>query len=68
MVQAGRPVGRVTSMRYSPTLERPLGLAWVPATASQSGQRFAIRWNDADVAAEVVSLPFYDPEMKRLKS
>ena len=25
----GRPVGRVTSLRHSPTLGRALGLAWV---------------------------------------
>jgi sarcosine oxidase subunit alpha len=68
VVEAGLPVGRVTSMRHSPTLERPLGLAWVPAKSSQPGQHFVIRWNEADVAAEVVALPFYDPEMKRLKS
>jgi sarcosine oxidase, subunit alpha len=68
VVQTGRPVGRVTSMRNSPTLERPLGLAWVPAATSQPGQRFSIRWNGKDVAADVVALPFYDPGMKRLKS
>jgi sarcosine oxidase subunit alpha len=68
VVEAGRPVGRVTSMRHSPTLERPLGLAWAPARSSQPGQQFVIRWNEANVAAEVVALPFYDPEMKRLKS
>ncbi|HEV3143484.1 MAG TPA: 2Fe-2S iron-sulfur cluster-binding protein [Gemmataceae bacterium] len=67
VVEGGRPVGRVTSMRFSPTLERPLGLAWLPAAKSQAGAQFFIRWNERDIAAKVVPLPFYDPEMKRLK-
>jgi sarcosine oxidase subunit alpha len=67
VVERGRPVGRVTSARYSPTLERALGLAWLPAH-QVAGERFWIRWNDTDVAAVVAPLPFYDPEGKRLKS
>jgi sarcosine oxidase subunit alpha len=68
VVERGRPVGRVTSARYSPTLERSLGLAWVPAERARPGERFHIRWNGADVPAVVAALPFYDPEGKRLKS
>jgi sarcosine oxidase subunit alpha len=68
VVEGRRPVGRVTSARYSPTLERSLGLAWVPASGAARGARFAIRWNENDVAAVVVPTPFYDPEGRRLKS
>jgi sarcosine oxidase subunit alpha len=68
VVERGRPVGRVTSARYSPTLERSIGLAWVPATSARAGDRFHIRWSGADVPAVVTALPFYDPEGKRLKS
>jgi sarcosine oxidase subunit alpha len=68
VVADGRPVGRVTSARFSPTLGRSLGLAWVPAAAAQAGQRFLVRHNGADVPAEVSGLPFYDPEGLRLKS
>jgi sarcosine oxidase subunit alpha len=64
VVEDGRPTGRVTSVRYSPTLERVIGLAWVPATRAG---RFRVRWCEADVLARVVPLPFYDPEGKRLK-
>jgi sarcosine oxidase subunit alpha len=67
VVEAGRPVGRVASARYSPTLERSLGLAWVPSARSARGERFWIRWNGADVPAVIVPTPFYDPEGKRLK-
>jgi sarcosine oxidase subunit alpha len=68
VVEGHQPVGRVTSSRYSPTLERSLGLAWVPAPRAVVGERFTIRWNDADVAAVVVRTPFYDPEGRRLKN
>jgi sarcosine oxidase, subunit alpha len=61
-------VGRVTSFRFSPTLQRSVGLAWVPVTRSSVGNRFSIRWTEMDVAAEVVNTPFYDPEGSRLKS
>jgi sarcosine oxidase subunit alpha len=67
VVEDGRPVGRVTSLRYSPTLERNVGLAWVPAARAAVGNRFVIRWNGCDVPAEVAATPFYDPEGKRLK-
>jgi sarcosine oxidase subunit alpha len=67
VVEQGRPVGRVTSARYSPTLQRSLGLAWVPASV-RSGQRFFIRHGVADVPAVVAPVPFYDPEGKRLRS
>jgi sarcosine oxidase subunit alpha len=68
VVEDGAPVGRVTSVRYSPTLERIIGLAWVPAPRSKAGDRFAIRHQRRDLIAVVTSLPFYDREGKRLKS
>lgn len=68
VVEQGRPAGRVTSARYSSTLERSLGLAWVPEARSAVGERFQIRWNGSDVTAEVAPLPFYDPEGIRLRS
>ena len=68
VVRRGAPVGRVTSARFSPTLQRSLGLAWVPADQATPGERFFIRWNGADVPAVVTPIPFYDPAGKRLKS
>jgi sarcosine oxidase subunit alpha len=67
VVEGQRPAGRVTSARFSPTLGRTVGLAWVPAAKAAPGARFAIRWNGADVPAVVVPTPFYDPDGKRLK-
>jgi sarcosine oxidase subunit alpha len=68
VVQQGRPVGRVTSARHSPTLEKTLGLAWVPATPSGQRESFLIRCNSADFPARVAPTPFYDPHGERLKS
>jgi sarcosine oxidase subunit alpha len=68
VVEEGRPVGRVTSVRYSPTLQRYLGLAWVPAARASPGDRFLVRWNDGDVAAVVAAVPFHDPDGSRLKA
>lgn len=68
VVEGGMPVGRVTSLRYSPTLNRFVGLAWTPAANAVEESRFTIRWNDMDVVAKVIPTPFYDPDGIRLRS
>jgi sarcosine oxidase subunit alpha len=68
VVERGAPVGRVTSVRHSPTLGRVIGLAWVPAARSHAGDRFMIRHGCRDVPSIVSALPFYDPSGERLKS
>ncbi|MCS7047205.1 MAG: aminomethyltransferase family protein, partial [Gemmataceae bacterium] len=68
VLDGGRPAGRVTSARHSPTLHEAIGLAWVPAARSMPGQRLVLRWRGADVPAEVAPLPFYDPQRRRLTS
>jgi sarcosine oxidase subunit alpha len=68
VVVDGAPVGRVTSIRFSPTLNRVIGLAWVPAARSRPDHRFELRFGGGDVPAVVAELPFYDASGKRLKS
>ena len=68
VVDEGQPVGRLTSTRYSPTLARSIGLAWVPVDKAALGSRFFFRWNGADVPAIVAPLPFYDTPGVRLRS
>jgi sarcosine oxidase subunit alpha len=68
VVEDGKPIGRLTSTRFSATLGRSIGLAWLPAAKAEPRQQFLIRWNDVDVPALVAPLPFYDPQGKRLKS
>jgi sarcosine oxidase subunit alpha len=68
VVEQGRPVGRLTSTRYSPTMKRSIGLAWLPVQKVSIGERFLIRCNGADVPALVARVPFFDPDGKRLKN
>jgi sarcosine oxidase subunit alpha len=67
VVEEGRPVGRVTSARWSPMLEKYIGMAWVPPASATAGQRFLIRCDVRDLPALVTPLPFYDPEGKCLR-
>ena len=58
--------GRVTSCNYSPTLGKPVGLAYVQPQSTEAGSQITIRANGGVlVTAEVVTLPFYDPTTAR---
>ena len=63
----GRPVGKVTSSRFSPTQKKGFGLAWVPIELSEDGTRIDIRVDGSTAPASVRSDPLYDPEGKRLR-
>ena len=67
-VEADQLVGRVTSARYSPTLERSIGLGWVKSDYSAIGSKLNLRTNGPLAQATVVKVPFYDPEGKRVRS
>lgn len=62
-------IGWVTSSRFSPTLNEPIGLCWLDAdVARQPGQTFTIRMNGRLEEARVHHGPFYDPEGLRLRA
>ena len=65
IVVDGKPVGRVTSARFSPAKGRPLGLGWVPA--GLDGDAIIIELRGQQASAQIVTDPFYDPEGKRLR-
>ena len=67
VVLSGRPIGRITSSRLSPTLGRGYGFAWVPAHLAEDGKEVYIQMDGKRVPAKVVMQPFYDPEGKRLR-
>ena len=67
MVLDQKPVGRVTSARMSPALNRCVGMAWVPHALSSEGTTLQIQSNGSLYTASVYLQPFYDPEGKRLK-
>jgi sarcosine oxidase subunit alpha len=59
-------VGRVTSAVRSPTLDKVIGLAYVAPDQAEPGKRFRIRVERGElVEAEVVPMPFYDPDNAR---
>jgi aminomethyltransferase len=54
----GRAVGTVTSGGFSPSLERGIGMAYVPLDLSRNGSRFGVRAGTAELEATVVPRPF----------
>jgi aminomethyltransferase len=55
----GAPVGAITSGTLSPTLDRAIGLAYVPAAAAAPHTALQVDVRGQMVDAEVVALPFY---------
>ncbi|CAI8008560.1 Aminomethyltransferase [Geodia barretti] len=42
VVTGAKPIGRVTSARFSPTMGKGFGLAWVPVELAQDGAEIHI--------------------------
>jgi sarcosine oxidase, subunit alpha len=61
-------IGRITSTRYSPTLNKVIGLCWLPEAMTKPGQEFTVRVRGVLQKGCVVALPFYDPDGTRLNS
>ncbi len=58
----GEQVGWVTSGTMSPTLEKVIGMGYVPVAHSETGARFDIDIKGKRFPAEVVEMPFYKRE------
>ncbi len=54
-----KEVGEVTSGTFTPTLQKAIGLAFVPVSYSEPGTEISIRIRDHHVKARIVKLPFY---------
>jgi sarcosine oxidase subunit alpha len=66
VVKGGSIVGFITSIAYSPTLEKVIGLAYADRLDASLGSRITLRSSDgSEHQAEVVSPHFYDPENLR---
>jgi aminomethyltransferase len=59
VVSGGARVGSVTSGTWSPTFEKALGLAYVPAELAAPGSRLELDVRGKAVPAAVVEVPFY---------
>jgi len=68
IVRAGLPAGRVTSARWSSTLGKAIGLAWVPVELAEEDARLEIKVNGDLEPAAVRLRPFFDPDGERLRS
>jgi sarcosine oxidase subunit alpha len=68
VIENGDIAGRVTSIAWSPSLSRHIGLAYVQSGMAAVGHTFTIRLSDGSlITAEVVKTPFYDPDNLRQK-
>ena len=66
VIAQGEITGRVTSIAFSPTLKRYIGLAYLRPELAEKGNRFAIRLSDGSLVTATVSpTPFYDPDNTR---
>ncbi|MGN6869495.1 MAG: 2Fe-2S iron-sulfur cluster-binding protein [Solirubrobacteraceae bacterium] len=64
----GAPAGQVTSARFSPVLDRVIGMAWVPSPLARDGATVAISDQGRTLSAHIQTRPFYDPEGEVLRS
>ena len=67
VLEHGWPVGKVTSSRFSPSIGKGFGLAWVPDRLAAEGQRIEIRVPGGVAYARVRNAPVYDPEGVHLR-
>ncbi len=63
-----KPVGRITTTRYSYHLKQFIGLAWVPVELSNPGNVLEIIHDDKSVECEIVEGAFYDPSGDKMRS
>jgi aminomethyltransferase len=59
VLSGGRPVGRVTSGTFSPTLQKALAMAYVEPACAAVGTACAVDVRGKPEEARVVGLPFY---------
>lgn len=64
----GELAGRVTSARYSPSFQKAIGLAWVPADRAHEGAEVDVRVSGRLARAKITEQAFYDPEGTRLRA
>jgi aminomethyltransferase len=61
----GKRVGQVTSGTFSPTLRRPIAMAYIDSSAAEVDTELAVSIRGAEAPARVVPLPFVPHNTKR---
>jgi aminomethyltransferase len=65
ILRDGVEVGSVTSGSYGPSVDRYIGLGYVPADLAAVGSEFAVEVRGRAQTARVVKTPFYPPKVKK---
>ena len=65
ILRDGREVGPVTSGSYGPSVDRYIGLGYVPAALAAVGTEIAVEVRGRPQRARVVKTPFYPSRVKR---
>jgi aminomethyltransferase len=60
----GDIVGKVTSAIYSPRLRRNIGYCWVPTALAAPGTTLTVDTEWDKRSAQIVPMPFVDPEKR----
>jgi dimethylglycine dehydrogenase len=68
VLQAGRPVARLTSAAFGYTVGHSLGLAYLPADIDTGAGDLQVQLLESYAGAHVLEAPPYDPEGKRLRT
>ncbi len=63
----GAKAGYVTSGTFSPTLQKPVGMAYLDKKYAFAGEEFVVLIRDKRFAARVVSMPLVERRTKNLK-
>ncbi|MEE8450548.1 MAG: glycine cleavage system aminomethyltransferase GcvT [Thermoguttaceae bacterium] len=61
----GKPIGRITSGTFSPTLKKPIAMGYVTPESAQPGTELQIDVRGRLESARVVKLPFYRRHKKK---
>ncbi len=56
---SGNPIGQVTSGTMSPSLQKAIGLGYLPPEYKEAGQEIYIKVRNKSLKAQTVDLPFY---------
>jgi aminomethyltransferase len=67
VLHGGRKVGHVTFMAMSPTLRRPIALAYVTPELSAIGTTLTVQSQGGTIELQVTRIPFYDPDGARIR-
>jgi aminomethyltransferase len=59
VLSAGETIGEITSGTFSPTLQQPIAMAYVPPAYAKLGTELAVDIRGTAEPAKVVPLPFY---------